>query len=190
MKSSRERNILIAVLSVAGLGLVVDRVVIGSDVTGPAQTSAGVSDGFAAVPVEDLIVTSTEFNKSTSGDTTPVVSFADRLRLITDKSGDADLSPRRDAFSPSPGWGATPSSVGGVPDNQALRAAETFQSKHVLEAVLVSGDNRYAVIGGQPISIGQTLDGYRLMTVHERSAVFEAQGVRVKLGIKADHPSS
>jgi len=186
MKSSRERTILIAVLSVAGLGLLVDRVVIGSDVTGPAQTSAGVLDGFDVNLAELAAESSTELIKSTGGDTPPVVSLAERLRKIAGSSGDTDFTQTRDAFSPGPGWEASSSAAGTVPDNQARRAAEAFQSRHVLEAVLVSGDNRYAVIGGQTFLIGQTLDGYHLVEVHERSAVFEARGVRVRLGIKAD----
>ena len=181
---------MIAVLSVAGLGLLVDRVVIGSDVTGPAQTSAGVLDGFDTEPVEVTAESSGKHTALIDGDASSGVSFAERLRLITGSSGDDDFSRTRDAFVPGPGWGATPSAVGAVPDNHARQAAEAFQSRHVLEAVLVSGDKRYAVIGGQTLSIGQTLDGYRLRAVHERSAVFEGRGIRVELGIKSDSPSS
>ena len=47
MKNPRERNILVAVLIVAGLGLAIDRLILGSDVTRPAESSAGVVDGFA-----------------------------------------------------------------------------------------------------------------------------------------------
>ncbi len=190
MKTSRERNILIAVLSVAGLGLGIDRFVIGSEVTGPSQSSASVIGELDAESAGWLAVPDTESIKSTGADEAPGVSFAERLRLIADSSAGTDPGQSRDAFAPGPGWEVTDIEVGGVPDNQARQIAEDFRSKHLLEAVLVSGDKRYAVIGGQTLFIGQKLDGYRLQAVLERSAVFEGRGIRVELRIKTDFPSS
>lgn len=189
MKTSRERTILIVVLSAAGLGLVVDRVVIGSDVTGPAQSSAGVVDGFDVGPSPLPAASASGPVESLNTDKAPAGSFAQRLRLITDSSADTDLAQARDAFKPGLGWGAIPSAPGAATDNQARRAAEAFQQTHRLDAVLVTDDNRCAVIGGQTLFIGQMLDGYRLEAVHKRSVVFEASGVRVEIRIRVGDPS-
>jgi len=197
MKISRERTILIAVLGVAGIGLLADRVIIGSDMTGPAQSAAGVVDGIDTEPAQTTAATAEEFIKTmVEGQQAPGQSpkqgesLAERLRKVTGSSAVTDLAQARDAFSPAPGWGELPSDSGAVTDNHARQAAETFQSSHVLEAVLVYGDMRYAVIAGQTLSVGQDLDGYRLVSILERTAVFQAQGVRVELGIRADDPPS
>jgi hypothetical protein len=185
MKTTRERTVLIAVLSVAGLGLLVDRVVIGSDVTGPAQSSAGVIDALDAdaavlpAPPQMPVV-----------DKAPGVTFAMRLRRIAQASADTDPGQVRDAFTPGPGWSSTASAKGGATDNQRRQAAEKFKSSHRLEAVLMTGNNHCAVIDGRTVYLGQTLDGYRLVAVHERSVVFQGDGVRVELGISGVGPGS
>ncbi len=181
MSRSRERNALIAVLAIAGLGLLVDRVVIGSDMTGPAESSAGVLDDFAADPASLLIVPDKAGNAVPPG-ADHAGSLASRLRQITGGATTGDGSVVRDAFAPGPGWvpvGIEPE-AGGV----AAMAAEAFKRDHKLEAVLVTGDQRYAVVNGQTIYVGQTLQGYRLVSVRERSAEFQAGGVTVSLGIR------
>lgn len=185
MKSSRERTILITVLGVAGLGLLIDRVVIGSDVTGPAQSSAGVIDSLdmglaqSTDPALDQILASSE-----SGGKAPI-SFAQRLRTITDPVAQKDPAQTRDAFSPGSGWGGTTTGNAEPSNNQGRQIAEAFQRDHVLEAVFLSGDKHCAVIGGQTLFVGQELDGFKLTAVHERRAIFQGRGVRVEIGIQA-----
>ncbi len=197
MKTSRERTILITVLGVAGLGLLADRVIIGSDVTGPAQSSAGVVDGFDADPSQQAAPSATELlnaivrgPQDTVSSPSQGPSLAERLRLVTSPSADTNPTQTRNAFTPAPGWATLPSDSSEVTDNQARLAAEAFRSSHVLDAVFVSGNIRYAVIAGQTLSVGQELDGYRLVEVQERTAVFQARGVRVEVVIKSDYQSS
>ncbi len=176
MKISRERTILIAVLGVAGLGLLVDRVLLGSDVTGPAETTAGVMDVQAVDPASLLIQPSREQSLAEQPGGAPL---AERLRLaVHGRIGDNEL-PTRNAFVPSPAW--IPSGLGTVQtDEQADRVREFTQQYH-LEAVLLTGNRRCAVINGTTVYPGQMLDGYRLLSVRERSAEFEVDGVRVNL---------
>jgi hypothetical protein len=181
MKTSRERTLLITVLGVAGLGLLIDRVIIGSDVTGPAQTSAGVIDSIDAGLAQPAGVL-----PEVSGESpVEVISFAQRLRSAVGSSVDTDPAACRDAFSPGTGWDVGGLGVGPATDNKIRELAQAFQGGHTLEAVLVSGDKRYAVVDGQTLYIGQELDGYRLAEVHERTAIFQARGIRVEIGIKA-----
>lgn len=181
MKSSRERNVLIAVLGVAGLGLLVDRVVIGSDVTGPAESSAGVVDDIATDPASLLIVPDKAGNAGKGADI-PVEPLANRLRKIVGNTGAGDGSAARDAFTVPTGW--VPADAESEAGSEAAVAAETFKRDHKLEAVLVTGDQRCAVVNGQTVYVGQSLQGYRLVSVQERSAEFRSGGVTVSLGIR------
>ena len=175
MKRSRERNVLIAVLGVAGLGLLVDRVVIGSDVTAPAESSAGMLDDVTFDPASLSIV------PDKAGDAGPAESLANRLRQIAGEATSGDGAVIRDAFTPPASW--VPADGEQRAGSEAALAVEEFKRDHKLEAVLVTGDQRCAVINGQTVYVGQTVQGYRLVSVQERSAEFRAGGVTVSLGI-------
>lgn len=182
MKSPRERTVLVSVLVIAGLGFAADRIVIGSDVTGPAETSAGVID--LAVDPASLLI-DPEQPEGPAEDAGP--SLAELLRDATAgyAAGEAGS---RDAFSVPAAWKGVSSDGAGT--LTGALSAEAFRSKNALDAVLVTGDQRCAVINGQTIFVGEELDGYRLLTVHERSVEFESSGVRVVLGIRGGGKSS
>tara|TARA_R110002111_G_scaffold189528_4_gene254812 strand:- start:214 stop:780 length:567 start_codon:yes stop_codon:yes gene_type:complete len=188
MKSSRERNILIAVLGVAGLGLLVDRVIIGSDVTGPAESSAGVIDAFDPAQADPANLLITQDEGSTVIHTAPTISLAQRLR---ETIGDAELAEpeqTRNAFMPVPGWLGDQPAHPGTPDNTTRQLIQDFKAKHPLEAVMVVGGSRYAVIAGQTIHIGQQVDGYKLVAVNERSATFQLGMRQFEVGITDASP--
>lgn len=187
MKRSRERNLLIAVLGIAGVGLLIDRVVIGSDMTSPAETSAGILDDVQVDPASLLIVPEKAGNTAPAN-ALPAESLANRLRQIAGGSSVNDGAAARDAFTPPSSW--VPVDAEPEAGSEAAMAAETFKRDHKLEAVLVTGDQRCAVINGQTIYVGQTLQGYRLISVHERSAEFRAGAVTVSLGIRGTGQSS
>lgn len=170
--------ILAVVLGAAGLGLTFDRVILGSDVTSPTESTAGVLD--LQPDTASLLI---EPSTATAPTGEPIPTLADRLRLAT-ADHVAESTAERDAFSPSAQWfGSIPGSGQTVsaPLNQAH---EAFKRQNHLEAVLVTGNQRCAVVNGQTIYIGQELQGYRLVAVHERSVEFESKGVRVLLGIR------
>lgn len=181
MKRSRERNILIAVLGVAGLGLLIDRVVIGSDVTSPAESSAGVVDDIADDPASLLIVSDAPQDAAPAS-ANATESLANRLRRVAGQAELNDGAAVRDAFIPAPSW--TPVDFEPESGSEAALAIESFKRDNKLEAVLVTGDQRCAVVNGQTVYVGQTLQGYRLVSVQERSAEFRAGGVTVSLGIR------
>lgn len=181
MKRSRERNVLIAVLGVAGLGLLIDRVILGSDVTAPAESSAGVFGDVTSDPASLLIVPDKAVKADLAG-TGPAESLAHRLRRVTGEALPNHGSTGRDAFAPPLSW--TPTGIGPEAGSEAAMGAEAFKREHKLDAVLVTGDQRCAVINGQTVYIGQAVQGYRLTSVHERSAEFRAGGVTVSLAIR------
>ena len=176
--------ILVVVLIVAGLGLAFDRVIIGSDVTSPAESSAGVLD--IQPDPESLLIQPAPAQEAVSE---TVVSLADRLRIATAEYS-SDSADKRDAFVVSSQWLTTEQAPGKALGVNLTQALEAFKRDNRLDAVMVTGDQRCAVINGQTLFVGQTLQGYRLVAVHERSAEFVANGVRVLLGIRGGGPAS
>jgi hypothetical protein len=187
MKKSRERRILIAVLSAAGVALLVDRVALDSGVTGPAESSASVLDGFPVEPALPGQDPSVDGLRPSISQATPASELAKRLREVGERFPKADPAQGRDAFTPAVGWSAQMNQ--GTPDNSA-EFARAFQESHRLDAVMTIGDQRCAVIDGRTVFVGQALDGYKLLSVDQRSAVFEVGGARVKISIRADQGPS
>lgn len=52
-----------------------------------------------------------------------------------------------------------------------------------LRAIVAAGGASMVNVGGRLLRIGDETDGYRLVEVRERSAVFVRQGARVELGL-------
>ncbi len=171
---------MIAVLGIAGLGLAIDRFVLGSDVTGPSESAAGIIE-FEPDPAALLIEPSAVAQVSS----TPKVSLADRLRQTT-STRQSEANTPRDAFAVPAQWQASGSDL--LPQNgeSARRALEAFKRDSRLDAVLLTGSRSYAVVNGQTIYLGQHYKGLQLIAVHERSADFEANGFRVSLTIHSD----
>jgi len=53
-----------------------------------------------------------------------------------------------------------------------------FDEKHRLTALVVAGDRSGALIDGMMIKVGESIDGYRLMSVANNVAVFESANER------------
>ena len=177
MKLSKERKIFVGLLTLALGAVFIDRIVIGSGVTGPQQVEAGT------VPAE-----------SASGDRPTVVSFDEALSAPPSSRGpsigerflkavqaqgpaQADM---RDAFAPSKAWANELGLVQGETDQQP------FEDRHRLVAVIVVNGERYVIIDDQTLGLGHTLDGYTLVDVNERTAVLESNGHRVELKIPSE----
>ena len=85
----------------------------------------------------------------------------------------------RDGFKPSDAWPALGASV--EMPIEAGSPADLFRSNHELNAVIAGAGRGYALIDDRTLFVGQKLDGFELVEVGARSAVFEADGVRVRL---------
>lgn len=183
---------MVAVLGVAGLGLLVDRLFLGAGVTGPAESSAGVvappAPGPDAVQAADtqapITPTPLLIKPADNGPT-----IAERISRLADNhdTHQHQAGKGRDAFTPAPGWSADSGS-----DTQQMRpeTAVTFRSQYTLDAVMDTGLRKCAVVNGQTVYLGDTIDGYKLLSVHTRSAVFEIDGIRVELGLARSAPAS
>lgn len=175
---TRERSILIGVLTLAGLALLVDRVILGSGVTNPSESSAGMLD-LSQDPASLLIDKDLTPTKPVIDLNAP--SLADRVRDATAPLGEVD-EPTRNAFALSPEWRPTHASPVDMPGAQI--SEEAFTGKYQLEAILVTDNRQCAVINGKLVYHGQSLEGYRLVEVNKRSATFEAGRARVTLVIQ------
>jgi hypothetical protein len=84
------------------------------------------------------------------------------------------------ALPPPPSEKQAPQIVEAPPRSPEL-IAEDFMSLHRLEAVLSADARSMAVVNGQTVYLGESLDGFILVSVKDRSAVFEGGGERVTL---------
>ena len=90
---------------------------------------------------------------------------------------------QHDPFS-RPALGGLPNMQGGgqaVPTRRAESATPAPKLK--LHAVLVAGSNSIANVDGVMIRVGDSVQGYRLVAVEDRSAVFEKNNTRFTLQI-------
>ena len=62
------------------------------------------------------------------------------------------------------------------PGERLTDAAARFIRTHPLAAVVVNGEESYALVDDQFLVPGQTVDGFTLVSVGDRSAVFEREG--------------
>ena len=72
---------------------------------------------------------------------------------------------------------------------RSVRASFTeaeFLRKFPLMAVMTMGGESFAVVGERTIGVGQVVEGFKLVSVQQRKAVFERDGSRVTLALTAD----
>src|SRR5207302_903009 len=106
-------------------------------------------------------------------------SIAERMRSLA--ASDEDLSAIRDVFVPPPRWfsGLQPA-VAARPDNVGAE----FTKCHQLVAVILSRNGAQAVIGQKLVRVGQTIDGFTLVSVAPQSARFRSATSEVQLTIR------
>ena len=111
--------------------------------------------------------------------------IADRLSAVAEARS-LDLTDVRDAFKLSPSWfGDDDGTVVQQPDVGGTAAAR-FVRSHRLMAVMAGGPNGSAIVDDKCLFIGQQIDGFRLISVGDRNAVLESNGVRVELQLSQE----
>jgi len=108
-------------------------------------------------------------------DPTAATSLAQRVNQVS-RYRPGLLEDRRDAFKPSAGWVGVDGSGSGLPTN-----ADGFRAAYELVALMPKNRRPCAMVGGRTVFVGQTLDGFTLVEVGARSAVFESAAGRVEL---------
>ena len=119
-----------------------------------------------------------------------------------------DIAEVREAFVPSEEWlkalappPPPPPDSGGPdvavvpgeptpPDAQeealAILRARQFAKTHNLMSIIRTSDGGTALVDGQVVQVGRKLDGFTLVELTERGAVFEADGKQIELRLSED----
>ncbi len=171
MKLSKQRKMIIGVLALVLSALAADRVFLGAEEAGPRR-AIGASVG--STPSDDGPLGDGAI--SAAGMSVPMgESLADRLRTLSEARG-LKIDGVRDAFVVSETWAPKPEKKA----SQAGVLRVKFAKTHELMAVM-PGKISMAIVNGKCYQVGRKVDGYTLVEVGRRLAVFERDGKRVEL---------
>ena len=165
MALTKKQKVLVAVLGV-GLGaLVLDRTLLRPQ-GGPRGASAETADGDRTTgsPRDNLPAEEPE-----------KAGVAQRLNELW-PSRELNIAGARDPFSLPASW-----ADGDDEGARRPKAAAEFLNVHRLTAVVIDGHRSRAFIDDHFASIGDEIDGFELVEVEARSAVFERDGTQVTL---------
>jgi hypothetical protein len=81
-----------------------------------------------------------------------------------------------------------PASVSSVPGNSVMAPVAEPAWKPELRAVMVAGPKSIVNVAGALVRIGEQINGYRLVEVHEETAVFVKNTKRVTLSLRGMEP--
>lgn len=177
MAPSKKRKVIVCILGLAVAALLADRALLGSDKPGPKEAAAEPSAAPADAPNTPDQSPAAPPRQSRE---TVQESLACRLKAISEADG-FDSAKVRDAFCLSPAW--TKDLGPAAPSSPEKDKAEQLKMDHQLMAVMVGREGGYAIVDGKCLRIGQALDGFTLISVTEKSAVLESDGIRVELKV-------
>jgi hypothetical protein len=151
-----------AFLALCGLALTVDRVFLL-----PQAAEARAPTGVEATPVSAVAPEDDAACESAIRD-----ELAKGLRALAAERG---IRPEEvaDAFEPPSDW------IVLEPDDPDS-PKERFRSEHLLGGTFV-GERSHAIVDRERLSLGESIDGFTLVSVGPRSALFERDGVEVEL---------
>ncbi|MCE9591975.1 MAG: hypothetical protein K8S99_15820 [Planctomycetes bacterium] len=174
MKLSRERKVFLGILGLGLTALAADRFVISP--TGPRSAQASI-----ASVVQDSATQAQPVPAAPEAATAPIapantVRVAHQLESFGQEQG-LRADETANAFQPSAAWLAEDEASAPKPQSLAPVGpppAQAFTAAHKLNGVMAKGGGGYAIINGRAVTVGQTVDGFRLVEVSRRSAVFQS----------------
>lgn len=108
------------------------------------------------------------------------LSLAARLTSLA--AGDRAGGDVRDAFAASPAWVRVEEPT--TPTPVPVDFAGEFRRSHKLKAIFQSDGTDRALIDGELLSVGQSLDGFKLIAVGRLRATFARGEVRAELALQ------
>jgi hypothetical protein len=221
MQVNKQRKLFIAVLALALIALVVDRVVLDDDGQGPqsanaqpiaqgAHSASNSNDLAAGSPLANSSSTpnkafssinsgSTLTNGNSPSECSPQAGvytspLSCQLETIAKKRA-FDLTTVTNAFEPSANWIQTTVKQA-MPeiqeDNKAKQLAQRlkqFTHKYRLMAVIHNETGGAAIVNNRTISVGTKLDGFKLVTITSRGAIFEDNDQQIKMKVATRVPN-
>jgi hypothetical protein len=169
MTLTKRQKVLVAVFVVGSAALLVDRVWLR-----PKAASADSPTGSGANA-------SSTASSPSSGVTPDKSSVAQHLDSLWPER-EPNFADVRDPFCLPSSWsGVQKDGSGATGDPTAA-----FVATHPLSAVLAEGRVSYALVGDRLLTPGQEIDGFKLVSVGDRFAVFEGRGARVVLKLTSE----
>jgi len=171
---TKERKIYAAVLGVLLVGLIVDQVILGGNASGPDPAAASAPAPTDTVKIDDVVQQMNKAAATLSDENT----LAHRLDRFAEQRS-YKLPAVADVFKPDAQWGAAEQSES---VQKKPRLIETFQKQHKLTGVMLTAQGGVAMIqsaddasrGGRrtPVRVGQTIGGFKLLSVTDKTASF------------------
>jgi hypothetical protein len=181
MKPTKKHMLLAAAAVLAAMSLVIDRVVIGYDLTEPSEASAEqATDALSALQ---------QATHGTPGPTKNPVT--EHLKGFSNQAWSDSGDEMKDAFRAPAGWFDQGRPVDSEEPAVFLPDPVTeFVHRHRLEAVMMTGSGGYAILDGEKvIRTGQRVDGFTLVSLTKREAVFRSGDSQVVLAIESGRPA-
>jgi len=176
------------VLALALSAFVADRAFLESGLSGPREAVAS-PDVTADASGPALAGAGDDLQASRA---LAVSALAGRLDAIA-KAHRLQPEEVKDAFHPSSAWVVVTKAVSPGPPPRPVEARPVaFARTHRLGAVVVSGSGGSVIIDGQCVNIGQSVDGFRLVSVGKGWAVLvsdDGDRVTLRLPEKRCNPS-
>ena len=160
MTLTKRQKTLLSVFGLGVIALVADRTILRPQ-GGPAAASASQSSD-AERP---------SGGAPASEDQPPPIDMADRLAALW-SGQEPDLEQARNPFALPATWFAT----GGEALDRAPDAVRRFIRTHRLTAIGMQAGESYVMVDDQFLVPGRRIDGFTLVSVAERSALFECEG--------------
>ena len=184
MQLTKQQKVYGAVLSLALACFCVDRwvIVAGNDVAAPAARKA-------PTPARRLPARQSP-SSAAANDGLAVKASAPSVAQLAGRLQDAaraqgrplDLENVKDAFRPSAVFVPVRSAVVVVQPQAPTRdEVAEFIAAHKLQAVMKRTNGGVAIVGTKTIRVGQTFEGFRLVAVKDRSAVFRRGRLKAEL---------
>ena len=180
---TKERIVLLAVLAVGGAALLIDRMVFSNP--GPSQAAANAVTTASVTVAPSAGVSTSASAVSEQSEDSPASNVTALLaRRLEDVARTQSQGGRsvRDAFAVSPAWVQVQTQEAAQLE-QVNVEVDRFAREHKLNAVLARENGAIAIVDGQPLKVGQVVDGFTLEEIHQRSAVFSQGGHRTELSL-------
>ena len=198
MQLTKQQKIYAAVLGLAVSAFAFDRFILGPGDAAPDEVAAAPASARPAprrVPAQPAVArdAAAAFAAAPAyaappgpaGAASNGAALSARLEAVA-AARNLKLDAVGDAFRPSPVWVGSPKQI--APSGELVDAAAEFQKKRKLMAVMKQGAGGIAIIDKTYLSVGQSLDGFRLVAVKDRSAVLRRGTQRVELRLRDDEP--
>lgn len=171
MRLSKSQKVYVCVLGLGAVALLADRVFFGAGAGAPEAAGARPmrSPHRSAKPPGESPL---PLQADAPGPLVREDTLADRVRAVAE-ANKLHLVDVRDAFCPSQALIGQLQKAG--PTGSQQSKAEAFKQRHRLTGVMAGKADGYAIVDGACVLIGQELEGFKLLSVGERSAVFQSK---------------